>query len=57
MQYCTNYTLEGKKAGGDQRSKVNSEDLELIELLKTTKGSISLNQIHSTLEEIRNISR
>ncbi len=51
-QYCTKYTLEGKNAGGDRRSKLNSEDLELIELLKTNQGSISLNEIHSTLEEI-----
>lgn len=55
MQYCNNYTLQGKKAGGDRRSKLNSEDLELIELLKTTQGSISLNEIHSALEEIGNL--
>ena len=54
-QYCTKYTLEGKNAGGDRRSKLNSEDLELIELLKTNQGSISLNEIHSTLEEIGNV--
>ena len=55
IQYCTKYTLEGKNAGGDRRSKLNSEDLELIELLKTNQGSISLNEIHSTLEEIGNV--
>ena len=50
MQYCTNYTVEGKKAGGDRRSKLDSEDLELIEFLKINQGSISLNEIYSTLE-------
>lgn len=56
MQYCTNYALEGvRKPGGDRRSKLNHEDLELIEVLKASQGSISLNEIHSILEEMGNV--
>lgn len=55
MQYCNHYTLEGKKAGGDRRSKLKSEDLELIELMKKYKGSVSLKEIYSTMEELGNI--
>jgi hypothetical protein len=55
LQYCNHYTLEGKKAGGDRRSKLKSEDLELIELMKKYKGSVSLKEIYSTMEELGNI--
>ena len=47
MQYCTNYGLEGvRKPGGDRSSKLNHEDPELIKVLKTSQGSISLNEIN-----------
>ena len=55
LQYCNHYTLEGKKAGGDRRSKLKSEDLELIELMKKYKGSVSLKEIYSIMEELGNI--
>ena len=44
-----------RKPGGNWRSKLNHEDLELIEVVKTSQGSISLNEIHSILEEMGNV--
>ena len=37
--------------GGDRSSKLSEGDLELIQILKTGKGSIQLREIYSILEE------
>ncbi|CAB4032460.1 PREDICTED: uncharacterized protein LOC107354946, partial [Paramuricea clavata] len=37
--------------GGDRCSKLSDGDLELIEFLKTVKGSIQIKELYSVLEE------
>ena len=44
----------GRK-GGNRCSKLSEGDLELIEILKTGKGSIQLREIYSILEEVGDI--
>ena len=41
--------------GGDFSSKLSDGDLELVELLKTRKGSTQLNEIYSVLEDVGDI--
>lgn len=41
--------------GGDRCSKLSDGDLELIEILKTVKGSIQLKELYSVLEEVGDV--
>ena len=51
----TFYNIDCEKRGGDFKSKLNAEDLALIETLKTQKGSISLSEIYAALEEMGDV--
>ena len=42
--------------GGDYSRKLSDGDLELIEMLKTTQGSIQLREIYTTLEDVGDIA-
>ncbi|XP_028414138.1 uncharacterized protein LOC114537201 [Dendronephthya gigantea] len=50
--YCERYTVQESKRGGNFSQKLNADDLELIEILKTENGSISLNEIYEILSEV-----
>ena len=52
---CDTYEIESKNRGGDFRSKLMEADLELIETLKTERGSISLTEIYGLLDELGDV--
>ena len=53
--FCDSAQVNPDRNGGDRCSKLSEGDLELIEILKTVKGSVQLNEIYSVLEEIGNV--
>ena len=54
-QYCNDLSDCPLQRGGDFCSKLTAGDLELIETLKNTKGSISLGELYSVLEDFGDI--
>ena len=52
-RFCNDYTEKRAHCGGDHSGKLTDEDLELIETLKTEKGSITLSEIYEILEEVK----
>ncbi len=50
-QYCQDYYITPKPAGGFRWSKLDEDDLHFIEILKIEKPSISFAEIISTVEE------
>lgn len=55
--YCFNDRRTSPLArGGDYSRKLSDGDLELIEMLKTTQGSIQLREIYTTLEDVGDIA-
>lgn len=54
-KFCENYNEGALRPGGDFRSKLTNDDLELIEILKTERGSISLREIYAQLEQFGDI--
>ena len=53
--FCDSAQVNPDRKGGDRCSKLSEGDLELIEILKTVKGSIQLKEIYSVLEEIGDV--
>ena len=54
-KFCDTAQVDCGRKGGDRCSKLSEGDLELIEILKTGKGSIQLREIYSILEEVGDI--
>lgn len=54
-QFCESYNIESLKRGGDFSSKLTGDDLELIEILKAERGSISLKEIYQVVEQVGNV--
>lgn len=54
-QFCTTRTVAASPKGGDICSKLSAGDLELIETLKTIRGSISLRELHAVLADIGDV--
>ena len=50
-KFCTENVETPRKRGGDFSSKLTDGDLELIETLKCTKGSMSLRELFEIVEE------
>ena len=50
-RFCTTMVEDPLQTGGDFNSKLTAGGLELIETLKTVKGSISLGELYSALED------
>ena len=53
-QFCSARTLTLSK-GGDFSSKLSAGDLELIETMKTMRGSISLRKLQDVLADISDV--
>ena len=51
-RYCDDYSLAPRPRGGAKWSKLTEDDLELIEVLKIEKPSLSLTEIISCVEEM-----
>jgi len=51
-QFCNDFTESRKPTGGDRCSKLQPDDLELIEVIKKCKGSTSLKEMYAILEEL-----
>ncbi len=51
-RFCSDSMEDPLPSGGDFSSKLTAGDLELIETLKTVKGSIHLRELYAILEEI-----
>lgn len=54
-RFCTNFTEDSIQKGGDNSSKFTEGDLELIEHLIKMRGSISLRELYSTLEDLGDV--
>ena len=54
QHYCDEYTVSAYPRGGRFERKLRNEDLELIEVLKHEKPSMSLAEISNILEEMGN---
>ncbi|XP_031552128.1 uncharacterized protein LOC116289370 [Actinia tenebrosa] len=55
-EFCTTRTVNPRARGGDFCSKLSAGDLELIEVLKTTRGSISLRELHAVLDDVGDVT-
>ena len=51
QQYCQEYCVNPKPTGGFRRSKLDQDNLQLIEILKIEKPSITYAEIIRTVEE------
>ncbi|XP_031552633.1 uncharacterized protein LOC116289810 [Actinia tenebrosa] len=51
-QFCEEFSIDSRPKGGTKWSKLSEDDLELIELLKIEKPSISLAEIITCLDEM-----
>jgi transposase len=54
-RFCTDMTDSPLQRGGDFCSKLSAGDLELIETLKNVKGSMSLQEVYSVLEDFGDV--
>ena len=54
-RFCTTMVEDPLQTGGDFNSKLTAGDLELIETLKTVKGSISLGELYSAFEDFGDV--
>ena len=52
QKFCDSNEISKNSCGGSRNSKLNAEDLELIETLKIAQGSISLNEIYDIMQEV-----
>jgi hypothetical protein len=55
-RFCSDSMEDPLSSGGDFSSKLTAGDLELIETLKTVKGSIHLRELYAILEEFGDIA-
>lgn len=53
--FCDKAQVNPDRKGGDRCSKLSEGDLELIEILKSVKGSVQLKEIYSILEEFGDV--
>lgn len=53
--FCTTMVEDPFQTDGDFNSKLIARDLELIETLKTVKGSISLGELYSAIEDFGDV--
>lgn len=54
-RFCEEYTEERRPVSGGKRAKLSQGDLELIEVLKTAQGSISLKEIWEIIDELGDV--
>lgn len=54
-QFCSTRTLTPSSKGGDFCSKLSEGDLQLIETLKTMRGSISFRELQAVLADIGDV--
>ena len=54
QRFCDEYTVSAYPRGGRFEGKLRNEDLELIDVLKHEKPSMSLAEISNILEEMGN---
>lgn len=52
QKFCQSNEISKNSRGGSHNSKLEPEDLELIETLKIAQGSISLNEIYEIMQEV-----
>ena len=52
QKFCESNEISKSSCGGSRNSKLNAEDLELIETLRIAQGSISLNEIYDIMQEV-----
>ena len=54
-EFCQRNSFTVQSRGGVRNRKLTDNDLELIEMLKASKGSISMREISEILDEVRDV--